>query len=432
MPLSQSSQPGPVQPGQPQRLPSRDPSEGGPFSELPFLPPSSGRKRIAVLYGGRAEEHPISCISAGYVLQQMDPEKYEAVPIGITREGIWITGGDDPRQWKLGAGQLPAVEEVHGSRRVVLDVSLQGDGFFAKDAETGRLGSLGHIDAVFPVLHGTYGEDGTVQGLLSMMGVPFVGCGVLASAACMDKHYTKVILEQAGIPVAPGITLDTRSYDAGSRFEQNGFDLLMQVEEAGLEYPLFVKPSRSGSSFGVTKINYDDDSQARTRKLVEAVYEASQHDWRVLVEQGIDAREIECAVFSPRRGQAPQTAFPGEIVLDKPEEDTFYDFDSKYMDAQASHVEIPAHLPQDILDKVRQVTAKAFLAVDGEGLSRVDTFVMPDGTVMVNEINTLPGFTLISMYAKAWEATGISSRELIGSLIEGVLQQADSKSAYNV
>ena len=137
---------------------------------------------------------------------------------------------------------------------VVLDVSLQGDGFFAKDAETGRLGSLGHIDAVFPVLHGTYGEDGTVQGLLSMMGVPFVGCGVLASAVCMDKHYTKVILEQAGIPVAPGITLDTRSYDAGSRFEQNGFDLLMQVEEAGLEYPLFVKPSRSGSSFGARPV----------------------------------------------------------------------------------------------------------------------------------------------------------------------------------
>ena len=329
------------------------------------------------------------------------------------------------------------VEKTDSSKDVVLDVALGQDGFFARE-DDGTLTSLGHVDAVLPVLHGPYGEDGTIQGLFEMMNVPYVGCGVLASAACMDKHYTKVLLAAAGIPVAPGITLDVRNYDAASEFAAEADEMLVAVQQAGLQYPLFVKPSRAGSSFGVTKVEHEGDAA----ELAAAVFEASHHDWRVLVEQGIDAREIECAVLCPKAGEAPQASWPGEIVLDKRAEgdDQFYDFDSKYVNSDASHVEVPASLPEETLNRVRETAKKAFIAVDGArdlpwasdayqtkvddgtGLSRVDTFVTADGEVMVNEINTMPGFTPISMYPKAWEATGVSYTDLITTLIEGVLR----------
>ncbi|OKY90396.1 MAG: D-alanine--D-alanine ligase A [Bifidobacteriales bacterium 56_10] len=349
------------------------------------------KQRIVVMYGGKADEHSISCISAAGVLRALDTDKFEAIEVGITKNGEWIVDGEDPRKWNMSEG-LPVVEKTDSSKDVVLDVALGQDGFFARE-DDGTLTSLGHVDAVLPVLHGPYGEDGTIQGLFEMMNVPYVGCGVLASAACMDKHYTKVLLAAAGIPVA---------------------------QQAGLQYPLFVKPSRAGSSFGVTKVEHEGDAA----ELAAAVFEASHHDWRVLVEQGIDAREIECAVLCPKAGEAPQASWPGEIVLDKRAEgdDQFYDFDSKYMNSDASHVEVPASLPEETLNRVRETAKKAFIAVDGTGLSRVDTFVTADGEVMVNEINTMPGFTPISMYPKAWEATGVSYTDLITTLIEGVLR----------
>ena len=197
---------------------------------------------------------------------------------------------------------------------------------------------------MLPVLHGPYGEDGTIQGLLEMMNVPYVGCGVLASAACMDKHYTKVLLNAAGIATAPGVTLDARSFDASDGFASNAAAIMAEVEAAGLRYPLFVKPSRAGSSFGVTKVEREGDAA----ELAAAVFEASHHDWRVLIEQGIDAREIECAVLCAKPGDEPKASWPGEIVLDRREDggDQFYDFDSKYMDSSASHVEVPANLPE--------------------------------------------------------------------------------------
>ena len=305
--------------------------------------------RVVVMYGGKADEHSISCISTAGVLRALDTDRFEPVPVGITKQGQWIVDGEDPRGWDMADG-LPVVEKTPGSRDVVLDVALGQDGFFARN-DDGTLSSLGHVDAVLPVLHGPYGEDGTIQGLLEMMDVPYVGCGVLASAACMDKHYTKV-------------------------------------------------------------------------PLAAAVFEASHHDWRILIEQGIDAREIECAVLCPKAGSEPQASWPGEIVLDKRNsgDDQFYDFDSKYMDSSASHVEVPANLPQETLQQVRETAVKAFKAVDGAGLSRVATFVTPDGEVMVNEINTMPGFTPISMYPKAWEATGIGYTDLITKLIDGVLR----------
>lgn len=376
------------------------------------------KKRIVVMYGGKADEHSISCISAASALRALDTDKFEAIPVGITKDGKWIVNGENPLGWSLDEG-LPTVEKTPGAKDVVLEVALGQDGFFARE-DDGTLTPFGHVDAVFPVLHGPYGEDGTIQGLFEMMGVPYVGCGVLASAACMDKHYTKVLLAAAGIPVAPGIMLDARSFDKASEFKTDADAIMAQVSEAGLQYPLFVKPSRAGSSFGVTKVEHEGDAA----ELAAAVYEASHHDWRILVEQGIDAREIECAVLCPKAGEAPQASWPGEIVLDKRAEgdDQFYDFDSKYMDAAASHVEVPANLPEETLNLVRETAKKAFVAVDGAGLSRVDTFVTKDGKVMVNEINTMPGFTSISMYPKAWEATGVRYTDLITMLIEGVLR----------
>lgn len=377
---------------------------------------SMAKKRIVVLYGGKADEHPISCISTAGVLKAMDTERFEPIPVGITKSGQWIVNGEDPRGWDLSDDALPEVKVTPQSRPVLLDVSRGCDGFLV-GGDT--VESLGHIDAVLPVLHGPYGEDGTIQGLLEMMNVPYVGCGVLASAACMDKHYTKVLLNAAGIATAPGVTLDARSFDASDGFASDAAAIMAEVEAAGLRYPLFVKPSRAGSSFGVTKVEREGDAA----ELAAAVFEASHHDWRVLIEQGIDAREIECAVLCAKPGDEPKASWPGEIVLDRREDggDQFYDFDSKYMDSSASHVEVPANLPEETLQRVRETAIKAFKAVDGMGLSRVDSFVTADGAIMINEINTMPGFTPISMYPKAWEATGLSYTDLITTLIEGVL-----------
>lgn len=375
------------------------------------------KKRIVVLYGGKADEHPISCISTAGVLKAMDTERFEPIPVGITKSGQWIVNGEDPRGWDLSGDALPEVKVTPQSRPVLLDVSRGCDGFLV-GGDT--VESLGHIDAVLPVLHGPYGEDGTIQGLLEMMNVPYVGCGVLASAACMDKHYTKVLLNAAGIATAPGVTLDARSFDASDGFASDAAAIMAEVEAAGLRYPLFVKPSRAGSSFGVTKVEREGDAA----ELAAAVFEASHHDWRVLIEQGIDAREIECAVLCAKPGDEPKASWPGEIVLDRREDggDQFYDFDSKYMDSSASHVEVPANLPEETLRRVRETAIKAFKAVDGMGLSRVDSFVTADGAIMINEINTMPGFTPISMYPKAWEATGLNYTDLITTLIEGVLR----------
>ena len=375
------------------------------------------KKRIVVLYGGKADEHPISCISTAGVLKAMDTERFEPIPVGITKSGQWIVNGEDPRGWDLSGDALPEVKVTPQSRPVLLDVSRGCDGFLV-GGDT--VESLGHIDAVLPVLHGPYGEDGTIQGLLEMMNVPYVGCGVLASASCMDKHYTKVLLNAAGIATAPGVTLDARSFDASDGFASDAAAIMAEVEAAGLRYPLFVKPSRAGSSFGVTKVEREGDAA----ELAAAVFEASHHDWRVLIEQGIDAREIECAVLCAKPGDEPKASWPGEIVLDRREDggDQFYDFDSKYMDSSASHVEVPANLPEETLQRVRETAIKAFKAVDGMGLSRVDSFVTADGRIMINEINTMPGFTPISMYPKAWEATGLSYTDLITTLIEGVLR----------
>ncbi|WEV46505.1 D-alanine--D-alanine ligase [Bifidobacterium sp. ESL0690] len=380
------------------------------------------KQRVVVLYGGRADEHSISCLSAAGVLKAMDTERFEPIPIAITKAGEWVMGGTDPRDFEVANGAMPVAEGTEANeavKPVVLDMSRGNNGFYVRE-KNGKLTSLGYVDVVFPVLHGPYGEDGTVQGLLEMMGVPYVGCGVFASSACMDKAFTKIILSEAGIPVAPGVTFDTRDFDGSDKFKNDAAEAMKSIKSAKLRYPLFVKPSRAGSSFGVTKLERDGD----TEELAAALFEASHHDWKVLVEQGIDGHEIECAVLNPVAGEEPKCALPGEIVLDRrdADDDQFYDFDSKYTDSEASHVEVPANLPDETLKRAQEVAVRAFKAVDGAGLSRVDTFVTPRGEVMVNEINTIPGFTPISMYPKAWEATGVSYTELITKLVEGVVR----------
>lgn len=391
------------------------------------------KRRVVVLYGGKADEHSISCISTAGVLKAMDAERFEPIPVGITKAGEWVMGGTDPRDFDVDDGAMPTVvgpDADDAVKPVVLDMSRGNNGFYAREKD-GTLTSLGYVDAVFPVLHGPYGEDGTVQGLLEMMGVPYVGCGVFASAACMDKAFTKVVLAQAGIPVAPGVIVDTRDFagfegsddrmkSTSQMFANGAEEVMKRIKAAKLRYPLFVKPSRAGSSFGVTKLERMGD----TDELAAALFEASHHDWKVLVEQGIDGREIECAVLNPVAGEEPKSALPGEVVLDHrtEDDDQFYDFDSKYTDSEASHVEVPASLPAETLKRAQDVAVRAFKAVDAAGLSRVDTFITKRGEVMVNEINTMPGFTPISMYPKAWEATGVSYTELITKLIEGVLR----------
>ena len=374
-----------------------------------MLSDSEHKMSVVVLFGGMSSEHEVSRVSAGTFVDQLDHQRYELLTIGITKEGRWLYTEADSAQMADGSW-----EELPGNMPCVLSPDRADHGMilFTPDGRVEKM----HLDVVIPVLHGLWGEDGTVQGLLEMMDVPYVGCGVFASAACMDKHYTKIVLNAAGIPTAPGIMVDARHATGESVYDE--------VKKAKLAYPLFVKPSRAGSSFGVTKVEQADDEQAQIAALEAAVAEAGKHDWKVLVEQGIDAREIECAVLCAAPGDEPEASWPGEIVLDHRDQgdDQFYDFDSKYMDSSASHVEVPANLPVSVLEDVRDVARRAFAAVDGAGLSRVDTFVTPDGTVMVNEINTMPGFTPISMYPKAWDASGIGYTELITRLIEGVLR----------
>lgn len=389
-----------------------------------------GKKRVLVLFGGQADEHSISCISAGSLLRALDREQFEPVLVAITTDGQWIIPPEDPRNWSLANGDMPRIENRPDSSHVVIDISKKNEGFFVlppqsndspdnKCLDASKLRSLGRIDVIFPVLHGIYGEDGAIQGLLESIGIPYVGCGVFASAACMDKHFTKTLLRAANIPVTPSVTIDARLLDDDSHFQKNKAELQKVVDKAGLTYPLFVKPAWGGSSFGVSRVDTPSD-------LPGALFAAYPHSWRIIIEQAIDGREIECSVLSCDPLSEPQVALPGEVVIDtqKINNEAFYDFDAKYTDSQASHVEVPAHISQEMIEKVQELARLSFNAVDGRGLMRVDTFVCPDGSVMVNEINTMPGFTSISMYPQAWAASGIPYKEIISRLITSTIENS--------
>ncbi|MFI6867240.1 D-alanine--D-alanine ligase family protein [Nocardia sp. NPDC050406] len=354
----------------------------------------TNRIRVAVVFGGRSNEHGVSCVSARTVLGSLDPEKYEAVPIGITREGTWVLSAGDPRALTTAGRELPSVETGSGTEMTLAaDPSRRGTLVPLGGGEV-----LGSVDVVFPVLHGPFGEDGTLQGLLELAEVPYVGPGVLASAAGMDKEFTKKLLAAEGLPVGTQVVL------------RPGVGTLSEDDKQRLGLPVFVKPARGGSSIGITKVDSWDGLDA-------AIAAARQHDPKVIIEAGIVGREVECGVLEFPDGRV-EASVVAEIRM--PESDTdvpdFYDYDTKYLD-DVCEFDVPAKLDDDVSDRIRELAVRAFRALDCQGLARVDFFVTAAGPV-INEINTMPGFTSISMYPRMWEATGIDNTELVSTLIE--------------
>jgi D-alanine-D-alanine ligase len=355
----------------------------------------AGRVRVAVVFGGRSGEHAISCVSAGSVLANLDRERFDVVPVGITRDGAWVVGADDPRELTIDERALPSVDASRPA------LALPGDptrgGLLVLDPE--RAGEVfAGVDVVFPVLHGPNGEDGTIQGLLELAAVPYVGAGVLASAAGMDKEFTKKLLAADGLPVGDHVVL------------RPGVAALTPDERDRLGLPVFVKPARAGSSLGITRVTAWDDLDA-------AIAAARAHDPKVLVEAAIVGREVECAVLEFPDG-AVRSSVPAEIRIVG--DAAFYDFDAKYLD-DVCEFDIPAKLDDDVAERLREMAVAAFRALDGQGLARVDFFVGPDGAITVNEINTMPGFTPISLYPRAWAVTGIDYPTLLTTLIETAL-----------
>ena len=351
---------------------------------------------VVVLFGGRSSEHSISCATAGGVLAAIDRDRYRVIPVGITTDGAFTLQPDDAALFALSSGALPSVPD-NGSR-VLWPESAATRTLRVVD-ESGSTRDLGDIDVVFPILHGRFGEDGTLQGMFEMLDLPYVGAGVLGSALGMDKHFTKTVLQHAGIAVAPWITVTTAQWRADAAA------VTVRVV-AEFEWPVFVKPARAGSSVGVSRA-------IDTASLATAIDAGLAEDSKVLVETALVGREIECAVIAGRDGGAPRVSVAGEIVTPA---DTFYDFEAKYLDPDTAALVCPAEITAHELRTMQDLAARAFLAIDGTGLARVDFFLTDQGFV-VNELNTMPGFTPISMFPKCWLASGISYPELLDELI---------------
>jgi len=376
---------------------------------LPPQSPRGRRVRVAVVFGGRGPEHAISCLGGGNVLRVIDRDRYEVIPIGITTEGAWLQVTDDPAKLAIADGELPTVESVAKPDAHVVPWAYQGDSPVVASAPGHIPHVLGDVDLVLPVLHGPYGEDGTIQGLLELAGVPYVGAGVLASAVSMDKEYMKLIFQARGLPVGPHVVVRSSDWPAAPESTPSQAQLAAQIGTLG--WPLFVKPARGGSSLGTSKAS--DQGQ-----LAAAIELARQFDPKVLVETAITAREIEVAVLEGLDGAPPDTSLPGELRLDGGED--FYDFEAKYLN-QASGMLIPAPIPAADADKIREMAATAFNAVSAEGLARVDFFYTPDNQILINEINTFPGMSPTSYFQKMWEATGLSFPQVIDRLLQTAL-----------
>ncbi|MBI3361851.1 MAG: D-alanine--D-alanine ligase [Chloroflexi bacterium] len=358
--------------------------------------------KVGLIFGGRSGEHEVSLMSARSVMKAIDQEKYDVIPIGITKEGKWIAGGD-PMKALTGKTMNDVSEATLLSdpgHRALMQVRPAGPGDTAV-----TLSSITEVDVMFPVLHGTFGEDGTVQGLLELANIPYVGAGVVGSAVGMDKAVFKDVMRANGIPVPEHVLL-TRA-----EIERDPGGAARKVE-AALRFPIFCKPANLGSSVGVTKAH-------DRAELIAGLREAARWDRRVLAERGINAREIEVSVLG---NDAPIASVPGEVISSR----EFYDYSAKYLD-ESSELIIPANLPEATAAEARRMAVGAFKAIDGAGMARVDFLLDKDsGQLYVSEINTIPGFTQISMYPKLWEASGISYTELIDRLIELALErQAD-------
>jgi D-alanine-D-alanine ligase len=361
-------------------------------------PGESRKPRVAVVFGGRSSEHGISCVTAGSVLQAIDREVYDVIPVGIATDGRWVLESDDTDRLRIeSADKLPTVD---GTRATIALAQETGATGLVVHEPSQPPQTLGEVDVVFPLLHGPWGEDGTIQGMLEMVGVRYVGAGVLASAVSMDKAYMKIVLQAAGLPVMPSITVTAREWAADPAAARD--------RAAALGYPLFLKPARGGSSIGISKAH--DASE-----LDAGIEEALRHDPKVLVEVSAEgAREIECGVLQALDG-TPETSVPAEIRITGDHE--FYDFAAKYLPEEATQLDVPAVLPDEVTARMQELAARAFEAVGCEGLARVDFFVMPDGSLVVNEINTMPGFTPLSMFPRMWAASGLEYGALVDRLI---------------
>ncbi|HVW81253.1 MAG TPA: D-alanine--D-alanine ligase family protein [Mycobacteriales bacterium] len=346
----------------------------------------SRKLRVAVIFGGRSSEHAVSCVTAGSVLAALDPDRYEVVPVGITAAGRWVLA--DTSSLRMRGRELPSVA---GDGE---PVAIPGDPTALPDA----LG--GPIDVAFPLLHGPYGEDGTLQGLLELAGIPYVGSGVFASAAAMDKAHMKRFLIAGGLPV-PGYVIAHEGRP-------------VPAEVADLDWPVFVKPARGGSSIGISRVS-------ELVGLEAALAEAFRHDPKVLIESGVIGREIECGVLAGRDGCAPEASQPAEIRLADGVD--FYDFDAKYMPDSGTTFDIPPDLSAEVVADVQACAVAAFEALDCEGLARVDFFLVDGDQLMVNEVNTMPGFTPASMFPQMWAASGVSYPELVNRLVDDALRR---------
>ncbi|MBI5463346.1 MAG: D-alanine--D-alanine ligase [Ignavibacteriales bacterium] len=360
--------------------------------------------RVGVVFGGRSAEHEVSLVSAASVINALDKNKYEVVPIGITHEGRWLSSTNAVQLLKehRSIEQLPEHLLVPDPRKQAL-VEL---GSTARNSSTPE-GTSQPLDAIFPLIHGTYGEDGTIQGLFELADIPYVGAGVLGSAVGMDKVIQKELLRQAKIPTAPSV------WFLFSDFARESKKFVLQCESK-LRYPMFVKPSNSGSSIGISKAH-------NRKELVASITLAGQYDRKVLVEQGVkNAREIEVSVLGNDTAEA---SVPGEIIPSN----EFYDYDAKYVDGKSASV-IPAKLPKPVVKKLQAMAVDAFRALDCFGMARVDFLVeKKTNRMFLNEINTVPGFTSISMYPKLWEASGLSYPQLLDKLIELALKRHAEK-----
>lgn len=349
---------------------------------------------LAVVYGGMSSEHSISCISAGAIMAELPQDSFEIFPVGITQDGVWVQGSIDP----VGDSTLPSVTD---GREIALSVNPQRRGEFY-DAQTGEV--LATVDVVFPVLHGTYGEDGTIQGLLEMAGVPYVGTGVLSSACSMDKEFTKAITRAAGIPVTREVILHDGSES----------DAIGNKEREYLGLPVFVKPARGGSSIGITKVDAWED-------LADAVRMARLYDSKVIVEAELIGDEVEVGVIELPNGELVASP-PAKLNGTADSEEGFYGFETKYLDNVVTAT-IPAGYDDVLNEQLAELAIRTFKALDCRGLARVDFFVTEEGP-MLNEVNTMPGFTSISMFPQVFQAAGMSYSELLTTLITSALERA--------
>jgi D-alanine-D-alanine ligase len=349
------------------------------------------RTRVAVVFGGRSTEHSISCLSAGTVKASLEEAGYAVIPVGVTRQGAWVLPSQD-QTYVLAGNELP---EVIGGELITFSGDATRPGLLTP---TGR---RIEIDVVFPVLHGPYGEDGAVQGLFEMAGVPYVGSGVYASAAAMDKAHMKMAFAAAGIPVSAYEVVHPGAKPAEGVMDRLGS-------------PVFVKPARGGSSIGITRVINEDD-------LAAAVALAAESDPKVLIEAAIVGREIECGVLAGANGGPAEASATAEIVVDDRFE--FYDFQAKYL-SDSTTVTVPADLPSAVTAAIQRLAVAAYEALDCAGLARVDVFARADGSVVMNELNTMPGFTATSGYPVMWAATGVTLAQLVDRLVQDALQRA--------